>query len=317
MVAAKISRRTVIVGGATVALAAACGDGGSDESDEATPDSDQATPQPEESTDAELVLAAGFATGDRTPAVVAAGMEQRVMFTVVDVSQGFLDPLRDSLPASLPMALHWPEEVGRTDEIVSERRDEGIPTPYFPIVFTPDTPGSYRVETTVEGTLLEASFIVDPAETIGLVQVGEPIRPVVTPTFDDARGVDPICTRAPEPCPFHDRPLTAVIDEGAPLALLISTPGFCQTAICGPVLELLIEAQASYPEMAFVHAEVYNDPQTIGGADFTGVAEVVEVYDMGFEPSLVVADATGVVTSRLDFTFDAVDLDAALATASG
>ena len=37
---------------------------------------------------------------------------------------------------------------------------------------------------------------------------------------------------------------------------------------------------------------------------------------MAFEPSLIVGNAAGDVTARLDFTFDAVDLDAALATAS-
>lgn len=304
----------MILGGATIAVAAACGNGsdGSDAQSESEPSS-TSTDQPAVP---ELVLAAGFATGDRTPAVIATAPEQRIMFTVADVSQGFVDPLRDSLPASLPMVLHWPEEVGRSEEFESERHDVGIPTPYFPIVFTPETTGSYRVEATVDGERLEASFLVDPSTTIDLVQVGDPMRPAETPTFDDARGVEPICTRAPEPCPFHDRPLSDLLQGGEPVALLVSTPGFCQTAICGPVLELLIEASAAYPELGFVHAEVYNDPQTLGQEDFAGVAEIVDLYGMTFEPSLIVADANGLVTARLDFTFDATDLDTALATAT-
>lgn len=307
----KLTRRFVIVGGATAAIAAACGGGGGD-GDEAA----EATAEPTDSATPELVLAAGFATGDRTPAVIAAGLEQRIMFTVADISGASLEPLRDGAPDTLEMSLHWPETEGRTDEITTERHDAGIPTPYYPIVFTPDVTGSYRVETVVDGTPLEASFLVDPAETIGLVQVGEPVRPVETPTFDDARGVDPICTRSPEPCPFHDRTLSESIDAGEPVALLVSTPGFCQTAICGPVLELLIEAAEGHPDLSFVHAEVYNDPQTLGQSDFAGVTEAAEVYGMTFEPSLVVANAEGIVSARLDFTFDAVDLDRALATAT-
>ena len=91
----------MILGGATAALAAACGGGGGDdESSETTAEADQTTTP-------ELILAAGFASGDRTPAVIAAGLEQRTMFTVADVSEGFVNPLRDGLPATLPMTLHW------------------------------------------------------------------------------------------------------------------------------------------------------------------------------------------------------------------
>jgi hypothetical protein len=314
MASAQITRRAVIVGGATLAVAAACGGGSDDDANSETADDTAADAS--EPTSPELILAAGFATGDRTPAVIAAGHPQRVMFTVADISQGFVDPVRADLPDTLAMVLHWPEDVGRSEEIASERRDSGIPTPYFPIVFTPESPGNYRVETTVGGETLEANFLVDPPETIPLVQVGDPMRPVDTPTFDDSMGVDPICTRAPEPCPFHDQTLTAALESGKPVALLVSTPGFCQTAICGPVLDLVIAAQENFPDVTFVHAEVYNDPTTLGGADFAGTAPVVDAYGMTFEPSLIVADATGTVTSRLDFTFDAVDLDAALATSS-
>jgi len=39
---------------------------------------------------------------------------------------------------------------------------------------------------------------------------------------------------------------------------------------------------------------------------------VVDAYGLTYEPSLYVADATGTVVDRLDYIFDATDLDASL-----
>jgi hypothetical protein len=87
--------------------------------------------------------------------------------------------------------------------------------------------------------------------------------------------------------------------------VLISTPGFCQTAVCGPVLELLMSEQANFPAIRMVHAEVYKDPQqfaaAIPKAETTGA---VKAYGLSYEPSLIVANADGIVVSRLDFTWD-------------
>ena len=33
----------------------------------------------------------------------------------------------------------------------------------------------------------------------------------------------------------------------------------CQTGICGPVLDVMIDVAADYPDLQFIHAEVYTD----------------------------------------------------------
>ncbi|MGE0307777.1 MAG: hypothetical protein AB7Q27_18680, partial [Acidimicrobiia bacterium] len=40
---------------------------------------------------------------------------------------------------------------------------------------------------------------------------------------------------------------------------LVGTPAFCQTGICGPVLDVMIDIAADYPDLQFIHAEVYTD----------------------------------------------------------
>ena len=69
--------------------------------------------------------------------------------------------------------------------VTSPKHSADIPTPYYPIVFTPELPGEYAVRTEHEGQELTASFVAADRAEICLVQVGEPIRPVDTPTFDE------------------------------------------------------------------------------------------------------------------------------------
>ena len=74
-------------------------------------------------------------------------------------------------------------------------------TAYYPLVFTPPEPGDYRVD----GVGLKAGHdlrVVDP-DTLDLVQVGDPLPAVETPTGADHRGVEPICTQPAGMCPFH------------------------------------------------------------------------------------------------------------------
>jgi len=83
--------------------------------------------------------------------------------------------------------------------------------------------------------------------------------------------------------------------------------------VCGPVLELLLSEQANFPAIRMVHAEVYNDPQQLAsGKANPDTTPAVHTYGLSFEPSLVVANADGIVTSRLDFTWDRAELRAAL-----
>ena len=62
-----------------------------------------------------------------------------------------------------------------------------------------------------------------------------------------------------------------------------------------------------------VHAEVYVDPQQFAtGKPNPRTTDAVNTYGLSFEPSLVVANADGIVVSRLDFTWDRAELRTAL-----
>lgn len=252
-------------------------------------------------------LQALFPTGDRQPAILTIDSPQRA---VVALTQGAGAMAADAVPEVLTLTLVSP--TGVETEVEAKRHSEQIPDHYYPVEFTPDRPGRWELRGALEEEL-RLEFSVIPTAEATLVQVGEPLRSVNTPTTDNARGVTPICTRTPEPCPFHAVNLADAIGAGNPIALVISTPGFCQTGICGPTLEILTGVAADFPALTVVHAEVYTDPQQLDTlAPDQLLTDTVKTYGMTFEPGIVVADASGTVTKRLDIIMDAIEIRAAL-----
>ena len=263
-------------------------------------------------------LGARFADGYVAPTALAAGTPQRAPYVVLG-ADGW--PLVDEAPDAVDLVLRAAGTDGTPGPVVASatvaRHGAGQATPYYPFWFTAPDPGDFVVEASVGGAALAEVHhlrLADPTN-LALVQVGDPLPTVATPTLDDPRGVDPVCTLAGGPCRFHATSLDATGDHPRPTALLVSTPRFCQQDVCGPTVGLLEDALAARPTgevWRAVHAEVYVAPDV---GDFTPTP-VVGALGLAFEPSLVVADAAGTVTAALHFTMDAAEVAGALATAT-
>ena len=180
-------------------------------------------------------------------------------------------------------------------------------------MFTPSKPGVYTVRTEVNGTPLEANVQI-PATT-AVVGAGQKMVPVDTATFTDPHGVELVCTRQPA-CPLHDVTLRDALAAGTPVALIIATPKFCQTAICGPVLDVLLAQTSQFPGMKMLHAEVYpSEAAAQPGAQ--QLTEVVKAFGLTFEPVLYLAGPDGTITQRVDTIFDTNELREALTKLAG
>ena len=243
-----------------------------------------------------------FPDGYLAASMLAAGIEQRIAFVVRDD----VGIMRANAPDAIELKISFEDEQVVGGSYAAHR--EGLITPYYPVVFTPARPGTYTA--TVAGTS-PVDFLVEELSAIPIVQIGDLMRPVATPTVDRPLGVEPICTRAVQ-CPFHDVSLDDALELGRPTVLLVATPGFCQTDICGPVVDLLMDAVGSRDDLAVVHGEVYIDPSEFETGVFPETTPVVNAYSLPFEPQLVVADATGTIVARLDTTWDRTELAAAL-----
>ena len=252
-----------------------------------------------------LSLGARFADGFQAPTVITAGTPQRAPYVLIG-ADGW--PATE-VPDQIELTVTSGDQVAFAGTV--GRHGEPNAIPYYPLVFTPPATGDYSVRGT--GLPGRHRLRVTDADRLGLIQVGDPMRPVESPTLADPHGVNPICTRSDGPCPLHQVTVAEAIDRPGPTAMLISTPRFCQTDVCGPALEVLIAAAGSLdPSWSVVHAEVYVAPED---NDF-GLTPTVAAYDLSFEPSLVVADTDGIVTAILHFTMDTPEVSAALESAT-
>jgi hypothetical protein len=189
------------------------------------------------------------------------------------------------------------------------RRGEGLGVPYWSITATLPTAGLY--DFSFDGSAGDPTpfILFDPAETT-VPSPTQVLAPFDTPTTDDARGVDPICTRLDGPCPFHGVTLTDALAAGKPVVYLVGTPAHCATATCGPGLDFLIAVAKAYDGVAtFVHAEVFADPEG------TKVAPAVTATGLDYEPVILVTDASGTIVRRIDIVWDQAELTELLADA--
>ncbi len=254
-------------------------------------------------------LRAGFADGFTMPSTLVTGRPQRAPFFLYG-ADGL--PVVNGLPLEISGELILPS--GRSEKVLLSQHSEGIPTPYFLLEFeiSEENTGICQLQVDSQELTQIVEFRVIAQTETDLIQVGETMRVVDTPTFTNSTGFDPLCTRY-EPCSFHNISLRDALSNGRPTILLVSTPGFCQTTVCGPVLELLIELPKD-PKWDVIHAEVYTEPKKIAeGTDLQKlISPVIQTYGMTFEPCFIVAGSDNRVEARLDYAFDKSEMREAL-----
>jgi hypothetical protein len=194
------------------------------------------------------------------------------------------------------------------DPVTVAPHAKGIPKAYYPIVFTPPSAAVYSVGAVVNNTAVDLPIQISTNTSV--VPVGQKMIPYDTPTVADPRGVELLCTRNPQ-CPLHDITLREALAAATPVAFLIATPQFCQQAICGPVLDVLLSQKDAFPGVKMLHSEVYS---TVADAQpsVLKVTDVVSAYGLTFEPALYLAGTDGTIVNRLDTIFDEAELHDAL-----
>lgn len=160
-----------------------------------------------------------------------------------------------------------------------------------------DVPGVWVIEVTADGKPARAAFQVVGKDQVASPLIGEDALATRSPTTDDPRGVDPICTRSPV-CSMHDVTIAEALEAGKPLVVVFGTPRFCTSRTCGPVVDIVEAAKERFSDEAtFVHVEVWrNDDDAIGkqGGESPAFAE----WRFGTEPWTYFIDGDGIVRDR-------------------
>ncbi len=298
------SRRSFLLAGAVALGAAACGDDGKDDGTASGVGS--STTQPSD--------AAGYSLIEvfpRNPSYLAAGFAQRLPYLIAPGQDAPLDRIEGTVTFAVSL------EGTPVGEPVEVTPGGGAPLPraYLPFRFTFPEPGLYDVVATWGDREMGTAVQVSDPSQVRIPQVGAPMPSLDTPTVSDARGVDPICTAEP-PCAFHTTNLADALGAGRPVVVLLSTPKFCVSQVCGPVLEVLTEAAKGRTDIDVIHVEPYANPLAVDSIAQATPSAFTTGYHMEFEPALFAANAAGILVARLDSIYDTSELDNALTLAT-
>ncbi len=133
-------------------------------------------------------------------------------------------------------------------------------------------------------------------------RVGDQAPKIHTPTAEDVGGdVEQITTRIPPDTQNKVDYADALGKE--PIILLFATPQFCQSRVCGPVVDVAEQVKEMYgDEAAFIHMEIFeeNNPKL-------GPNQQVKAFRLPSEPWLFAIDRSGKIGAEIEGAFG-VDL---------
>ncbi len=161
--------------------------------------------------------------------------------------------------------------------------------------------GEWRIAALIkQGNETVATLL--PSATVGefkrVPRVGQKAPLIHTPTPADVGGdLSKITTRVPPDT--QNRVDYAEVLGKEPIFLLFATPQFCQSRVCGPVVDVAEQVKQQFGDKAaFIHMEIYkdNDPSK-------GVRSQVRAFHLPSEPWLFAINRQGTIQAVIEGAF--------------
>ena len=236
--------------------------------------------------------------------------EQRVMFALIDreTNEFLASPdreasmtlrNRDGAPIEqYPMEFVW---------TVPDQR--GL---YVASVFFPEA-GTYQVTIDAEGYRTAGPVGVVVLDDPLVIQPGESAPRSVTRIVADYPDLA-VISSDPNPNPvLYQLSIDEAVSNGRPTVVIFATPAWCTSQACGPLLDQTKVLVSDYPDVDFVHVEIYEDIQVASFDDLVTVAAVAE-WGLPSEPWVFFIDADGRVAVSLEGVATDQELRAAVET---
>lgn len=175
--------------------------------------------------------------------------------------------------------------------------------------------GEWRVIAVIEeGGKLTATLLpsAEVGEFSNVPRVGERAPLIHTPTAAGVGGdLARITTRVPPDT--QNKVDYAEVFGKKPIVLLFATPEFCQSRVCGPVVDVAEQVKQAYGNrVAFIHMEIYNDNNP-----GRGVRPQVRAFHLPSEPWAFAIDRHGAIGTAIEGAFGVDELTHAVEGVAG
>ena len=180
----------------------------------------------------------------------------------------------------------WPS--GKTGVYVSH--------PYF------DISGTWNIKTTISpnNITLNTNFIV--ATESKTPTIGEPAPKSTNKTRFSHPNLSEITSDIEPNLDLYTFTIKESVENSNPILLTFSTPGFCQTATCGPQVKIISDLSAKYKnDLNFIHVEIYDNPHELA-LHFAKrrIAPTVNEWGIFTEPFTFLIDKNGIVSAKYE-----------------
>ncbi|MDA1216531.1 MAG: thioredoxin family protein [Chloroflexi bacterium] len=186
-----------------------------------------------------------------------------------------------------------------------------------------DKVGSWMLDIEVVGEDGANNHVFLPltvAETSPVVDIGQAAPHSRNKTLLDVDDIQQLTTAwAPDP-ELYLNTIERAVTSQAPALIVFASPAYCTSPTCGPEVETLQGLKEQYKEVAFfIHVEVYDNPDEIGGDLNNGrITPVVDEWGISDVPHwkneswAFITDRDGIVTARFEGYATAQELEEAL-----
>jgi hypothetical protein len=171
-----------------------------------------------------------------------------------------------------------------------------------------DTPGAWGLEVTAQRPGKEAEtqrMSVEVKADSAAPTVGTVAPQSKTPTDKDVQDLKVITSSTEPDARLYKMSVDQAVTSGKPSLILFATPGYCQTAVCGPGVDVLSKLTDTFGDKINpVHVEVYQLPYD-GGKQVPAMGE----WGLQTEPWLFLVDKDGKVAGRYEGGITAQELE--------
>jgi hypothetical protein len=320
------ARRLVAALGAVTLLAVACGDGGTgdDGPSAGPPDADG---QAEDTFELSVAVASydlavgedrrlltGLFTADRQ--LLAFGEVTFQLAFLGDEPGGQAELTQETTATYLPVPGMEPEGDSDQPILLEDPTGNGVYAGRVDL----DQPGFWGVRVIAEladGRVVEGNTAFAVGEEPLNPDVGDQAPRTVNLTLEDVEAgrVAPVAvdSRAQDPDAeltdphLHATTVAGSLDAGRPVVVMVSTPVYCVSRFCGPLVEVVADIATEFEDRAdVVHLEVWEDfeDQRLNDA----AAEWILTEAGTFEPWVWLVDGDGTVLARWDNVVDVEEL---------